>query len=130
MSSASGTAGKRILLVDDSMVMRKIQRIQLQMLGITHMVEARDGTEALEELEKSWPIDIVLLDLNMPNMDGLSCLKAIRKNPRFAKLTVVICSPEAEKGKVVEALKAGASNYIIRPFTPEMLREKLGLENA
>jgi two-component system, chemotaxis family, chemotaxis protein CheY len=119
----------RILLVDDSMAMRKIQRTQLEMLGITNLVEAHDGAEGLIELEKNRSIDMVILEWNMRSMDSLAFLKAVRAKPDYARLKIVLCISEADKHKAVEALMAGADNYIIKPFTPEGLSRKLGLEN-
>jgi two-component system, chemotaxis family, chemotaxis protein CheY len=117
----------RIMLVDDSLTMRRIQRTQLTNMGITDVVEASNGEEALSVLQKSMPVDVILLDWNMPVMDGFAFLKVARANPAFAKVKIVMCTSESEKSRVVEALKAGANNYIVKPFTPEALKEKLAL---
>jgi two-component system chemotaxis response regulator CheY len=73
------------------------------------------------------PIDIVLLDWNMPVMDGITFLKTVRADEAYKDVKVVMCTSESEKSRVVEALKSGANNYIIKPFTPDALKEKLGL---
>jgi len=116
----------KLLLVDDSATMRRIQKTQLTTMGITDIDEAGNGEDALTKLSQA-TFDVVLLDWNMPVMDGLTCLQNIRKNGAYSKIKVVMCTSESEKAKVMEALKAGASNYIVKPFTPEALKEKLGL---
>jgi two-component system chemotaxis response regulator CheY len=78
-------------------------------------------------LASSMPIDIVMLDWNMPVMDGITCLKKIRANAEFKGVKVIMCTSESEKAKVIEAMKEGANNYMIKPFSPEVLKEKLGL---
>lgn len=117
----------KVLLVDDSATMRRIQKTQLTALGVTDVVEAGNGDEALGVLSSTPGIEIVLLDWNMPIMNGIDCLKAIRANAGYAKLKVFMCTSESEKSKVMEALQAGANNYIVKPFTPEALKEKLGM---
>lgn len=117
----------RILLVDDSATMRRIQKNQLAGLGVSDIVEAADGDEALDKLKQNPAIDLVLLDWNMPSMDGLTCLKTVRADPALKDIKVIMCTSEAEKSKVFEAMKAGASNYIVKPFTPETLKQKLGI---
>jgi two-component system chemotaxis response regulator CheY len=107
--------------------MRRIQKMQLTALGIVTIVEAGDGAKALEALYADPAIDTVLLDWNMPEMNGLDCLKKIRENPSWSTVKVVMCTSEADKGKVMEALSSGANNYIVKPFTPETIKEKLGL---
>jgi two-component system chemotaxis response regulator CheY len=117
----------RMLLVDDSVTMRRIQKTQLEALGITDVKEAGNGQEGYDMLVQSMPVDVVLLDWNMPVMDGFTLLKKLRSEPAFKNVKIVMCTSEAEKQKVLTALQAGANNYIIKPFTPEALKEKLGL---
>ncbi|MBD3344731.1 MAG: response regulator [Chitinivibrionales bacterium] len=117
----------KILLVDDSAIMRKIQKTQLSGMGITDVVEAGDGQQALDKLESSMPVDTILLDWNMPVMDGITFLKKARENAAYKDVKIIMCTSESEKPKVVEALKTGANNYIVKPFTPEALKEKLGI---
>ena len=117
----------KIMIVDDSNTMRRILRTQLEGMGITSVVEASNGEEALGVLESNMPVDMVMLDWNMPIMDGLTFLKAMRKNEAYKQVKVVMCTSESEKGRVVEALREGANNYIVKPFTPETVKEKLGL---
>ena len=117
----------KVLLVDDSNTMRRIQKTQLEGLGIKDIVEAGNGEEALTQLKANMPIDLILLDWNMPVMDGITFLGNVRKDGTFSNVKIIMCTSESEKSKVVEALKAGANNYIVKPFTPEALKEKLGM---
>lgn len=117
----------KILLVDDSATMRRIQKTQLVSLGVTDIVEADNGDSALGQLRANMPIDVVLLDWNMPVMDGLTFLREMRKNDAYKAVKVIMCTSESEKAKVIEAMKEGANNYIVKPFTPDILKEKLGL---
>lgn len=117
----------KLLLVDDSSTMRRIQKTQLANLGVNDIIEAEDGEDALTKLQGNMPVDVVLLDVNMPVMDGMTMLKKVRANGAYKDVKVIMCTSESEKEKVIEALKAGANNYIVKPFTPEALKEKLGL---
>lgn len=117
----------RVLLVDDSVTMRRIQKTQINSLGITDIIEAGDGEEAFRKLSESMPIDLIMLDWNMPVMDGITLLKKIRADNRFQSVKIIMCTSESEKSKVVDALKAGANNYLVKPFTPDALKEKLGM---
>jgi two-component system, chemotaxis family, chemotaxis protein CheY len=116
----------RVLLVDDSATMRRIQKTQINNLGISDVIEAGDGNEALEKLQSSMPVDVILLDWNMPVMDGFTFLKKVREDAAYKAVKIIMCTSESEKSRVVEALKAGANNYLVKPFTPEALKEKLG----
>lgn len=112
----------KVLLVDDSGTMRTIQRRCLNKLGIEDITEAEDGRRALELFQQA-SFDIVLSDWNMPVMDGLSLLIEIRKlNP---SVPVVMITTEAERTRVVTAIQAGVSDYLVKPFTPDALKEKL-----
>lgn len=117
----------RVLLVDDSVTMRRIQKTQINSLGITDIIEAGDGEEAFRKLSESMPIDLIMLDWNMPVMDGITLLKKVRADNRFQSVKIIMCTSESEKSKVVDALKAGANNYLVKPFTPDALKEKLGM---
>lgn len=117
----------RVLLVDDSVTMRRIQKTQINSLGITDIIEAGDGEEAFRKLTESMPIDLIMLDWNMPVMDGITLLKKVRADNRFQSVKIIMCTSESEKSKVVDALKAGANNYLVKPFTPDALKEKLGM---
>ncbi len=114
----------RMLLVDDSKTMRNIQKKVLATIGVTEFAEANDGIEALGAIASSTlPFDAILIDWNMPNMDGHTLVTRIRLNDK--KTPLIMCTTEAEKTRVVEAIKAGVNNYVIKPFTPEALSEKV-----
>jgi two-component system, chemotaxis family, chemotaxis protein CheY len=114
----------KILLVDDSSTMRRIQKNTLASLGFTDVDEAEDGQDAVAKVGKA-PYELVLMDWNMPNMTGIEALKAIRANPDTAKIPVIMVTSESEKTRILEAIQAGANNYIVKPFTPDVLKEKL-----
>lgn len=117
----------KILLVDDSTTMRRIQKTQLNNLGVSDVIEAGDGQEGLQVLASNMPVDFVLLDWNMPKMDGITMLKEVRKDAQYADVKIIMCTSESEKTRVIEALKAGANQYMVKPFTPDVLKEKLGI---
>ena len=117
----------KVLIVDDSVTMRKIAKNQFSALGITDIVEGNDGEEGLKVLEANMPVDIITLDINMPKMDGLTTLKNIRANPAYKDIKIIMVTSESEKKTVVEALKAGANDYLVKPFTPDSFKEKLKL---
>ena len=112
----------KILLVDDSRTIRNIQKRIFAQLGQTDIMEAGDGVEALKQIGESRP-DLVLVDWNMPNMDGITLVRKIRETDK--QLPLVMCTTEAEKRRVVEAIQAGVNNYIVKPFTQETLAEKI-----
>lgn len=112
----------KVLLVDDSGTMRTIQRRCLNKLGIEDITEAEDGRQALERFEAD-TFDVVLSDWNMPNMDGLALLKEIRQ--RNKEIPVIMITTESERARVVAAIQAGVSDYLVKPFTPDGLKEKL-----
>lgn len=117
----------KVLIVDDSTTMRRIEKTQLTAMGITDFLEADNGQAGLEVLAANMPVDIVTLDINMPVMDGMTALRAIRANPAYNAVKIVMVTSESEKTKVVEAVQAGANNYVVKPFSPDILKQKLGL---
>ena len=114
----------KILTVDDFSTMRRIIRNMLRQLGYNNIVEAEDGAEALSLLQRE-KVDFVISDWNMPNLNGLDLLKAIRADDNLKPLPVLLVTAEALKENVVEALKAGVNNYVVKPFTAETLKEKI-----
>jgi len=112
----------KILLVDDSRTIRNIQKNTLKTLGHTDVTEAADGLEALTCLAKETP-DLMLVDWNMPNMDGITLIKKVRETDKA--LPIIMVTTEAEKSRVLEAVKAGVNNYVVKPFTAETLSEKI-----
>lgn len=113
----------KALLVDDSGVMRKIIARSLNSLWIDEVVEAADGVEALEAFGDGSGFDLVLTDWNMPNMNGLELVQAIRAAGH--KLPIMMVTTETEKEQVVRAIQAGVNDYLVKPFDNEMLTLKL-----
>ncbi len=116
----------KALVVDDSKAMRMIIGRTLQELQF-EVVEAVDGVKALELLEKEGGPDLILVDWNMPEMDGLEFVRALRGNPKWSSVPVVMVTSETELERVSKALEAGADEYVMKPFTREVLQEKLQL---
>nr|WP_308389843.1 chemotaxis response regulator CheY [Acidithiobacillus sp. AMEEHan] len=114
----------RILVVDDFATMRKVVRSLLASLGFSQITEAEDGVQALRTLQ-SQPFDFVVSDWNMPNMQGIDLLRAIRADPSLRTLPVLMVTAEAKRENILEAAQAGVNGYIVKPFTAETLREKL-----
>lgn len=114
----------KFLVVDDFSTMRRIVRNLLKELGFTNVDEAEDGQIALQKLN-SLPFDFVVTDWNMPNMDGLTLLQSVRADPALKHLPVLMITAEAKKENIIAAAQAGASGYIVKPFTAATLNEKL-----
>lgn len=114
----------RVLIVDDFSTMRNIIKNILRQLGFNNIVEADSGQTALLKLAEK-PVDLVISDWNMPVMDGLELLKRIRGSAEWKQIPVVMVTAEAKKENIIEAVQAGVSNYIVKPFTPEVLEQKL-----
>lgn len=114
----------RFLVVNDFSTMRRIVRNLLKELGYSNVNEAEDGAVALQKL-KSAPYDFVVTDWNMPNMDGLALLQSIRRTPQLKHLPVLMVTAEAKKENIIAAAQAGASGYVVKPFTAATLAEKL-----
>jgi two-component system, chemotaxis family, chemotaxis protein CheY len=112
----------RVLVADDSSTMRKIILRSLSAVGVPSAVEAADGEEALN-LFKPGEFDLVLTDWNMPRKNGLEVIQEVRKQD--PNVTIIMVTTEAEKSRVLEAIQAGVSDYLVKPFTAETLREKL-----
>ena len=113
----------RALVVDDSMTIRRIVIKALGIVGISDATEAGDGVEAIAALEGGTEFDVILLDWNMPKMNGIDTLKAVRQSGN--KTPVIMVTTEAEKSRVIEAIKAGANDYLIKPFSPDQLAAKV-----
>jgi len=120
---------QKILVVDDMMTMRKIVKNMLKKMGCADIHEAVDGIPAWEMLEKAHtegqPFQFILSDWNMPGMTGLDLLKKIRADERFAKLPFLMVTAEGEQKDVVTAVKAGVSNFVVKPFNEKTLVEKI-----
>lgn len=114
----------KVLVVDDFATMRRIVKGVLKQLGFVNIIEAEDGSAALTELKKE-KIGLIVSDWNMPNMSGLDLLKAVRGDEQFKRIPFIMVTAEGQKENVIEAVKSGVSNYIVKPFTPETFGEKL-----
>lgn len=117
----------RALVLDDSRATRMMLRRILGQIGYDEVVEAEHGIAGLEQLEANRDVELALVDWNMPEMNGYDFLCAVRKDERWAALTMVMVTTESEIDNVMKALEAGANEYIMKPFTPAVLREKLEL---
>jgi two-component system, chemotaxis family, chemotaxis protein CheY len=114
----------KILIVDDFATMRRIVRNILKQLGYHNVLEADDGTSAVEILKKE-KIQFIISDWNMPQMPGIELLKTVRSTAEWKSLPFLMVTAEGQKENVLEAVKYKVSNYIVKPFTPEVLMEKI-----
>jgi two-component system chemotaxis response regulator CheY len=114
----------KVLVVDDFATMRRILRNILKQIGFTNISEADDGKTALKELKKE-KFDLVLCDWNMPEMTGIDLLNTVKSDEQLKQIPFVMVTAEAQKENIVEAVKAGVNNYIVKPFTAETVNEKL-----
>lgn len=112
----------RVLLIDDSKTMRGVQRSVVEMFKPTGIEEATDGQDGLSKAVAFQP-DLILVDSNMPRMDGLTFVKAFRQTDK--QTPIIMVAAESEKSRVVEAIKAGVNNYVVKPFTPDLLNQRI-----
>jgi len=113
----------RFLVVDDSVTMRRIIVNSLQRIGYTDIVEASDGTDALEKFEPG--IGFIITDWNMPNMSGIDFARAVRSNPNGGSVPILMVTTRGAREDIVAAVEAGVNNYVLKPFTPPVLKEKI-----
>jgi len=102
--------------------MPRIIKNTLQRIGYSDFVEAADGSEGLAAAEG---VDFIITDWNMPNMDGLTMVKTMRKHPQYKKLPIIMVTTEAGREDIIEAIKNGVNNYVVKPFTPEIMKQKI-----
>jgi len=114
----------KILVVDDFATMRRIMKNILKQIGFSNIIEADDGTTALEELKKT-SVDLIISDWNMPKMTGLDLLKEVRNTDGLKEVPFLMVTAEAQKQNVIDAVQAGVTNYVVKPFTAEAISEKL-----
>lgn len=114
----------KVLIVDDFATMRRILKNILKQLGFRNLVEADDGTSAWDILEGQ-KVDLIISDWNMPKMTGLELLKKVRASDKYKKTPFLMVTAEAQKQNVIEAVQAGVSNYVVKPFTAEAISDKL-----
>ena len=120
----SPTQAMKFLVVDDSPTMRRIVCNALKELGYGEITEAGDGKEALDKLG-STPVDFVITDWNMPEMNGLELTRAIREHPQWGTLPVLMVTTKGMKEDIVAAMHARVNNYVVKPFTPKVLRDRI-----
>jgi len=114
----------RVLVVDDFSTMRRIIKNILRQLGFNNIVEADDGTTAWDTLNKD-KIDFIISDWNMPQMTGIELLRKVRASDEFADLPFLMVTAEAQQENILEAVQAKVSNYIVKPFTAEVMKQKI-----
>jgi two-component system, chemotaxis family, chemotaxis protein CheY len=113
----------KILVVDDSATMRRILVNSLQRIGYSECVEASDGREAVEKFDGS--IQFVITDWNMPNMSGIDLARSLRAHPDGKSVPILMVTTRSVKEDIIAAIQAGVNNYIVKPFTPQVLKEKI-----
>jgi two-component system chemotaxis response regulator CheY len=114
----------KILVVDDSMTLRRILTNALKSLGFPETVEAVNGKDALEKLASN-NVDFIITDWNMPEMNGLDFIKEVRSNPVYTSMPILMITTHGSEQDVIEALQAKVNSYIVKPFTPQELKEKI-----
>ena len=115
----------KLLVVDNSSTMRRIIKNTLQRLGFEDVLEAEHGIEAWQVMERTPDINVLITDWNMPEMNGLELVRKVRADGRYDAMPIIMVTTEGGKAEVITALKAGVNNYIVKPFTPQVLKEKL-----
>jgi two-component system chemotaxis response regulator CheY len=118
-------SGLKFLIVDDSPTMRRIVFNTLKRLGYNDIEEAEHGAEAFDKLKTVPGINFVVTDWNMPVMDGLQLVQEIRSAPEYDKMPILMVTTRSVKDDIIVAMKAGVNNYIVKPFTPEVLKAKI-----
>ena len=113
-----------LITVDDSLTMRRIIKNTLNKVGFKNVLEAADGVEALEVMANN-RVDLIITDWNMPEMDGLEFIKTLKASNEFKDVPILMVTTEAAKEDILEALRHGVNNYIVKPFTPDTLKEKV-----
>ncbi len=115
----------KLLVVDDSSTMRRIIKNTLARLGYKDILEGEDGVQGWAVLNENPDMGMLITDWNMPEMNGLELVRKVRADARFRDLPIIMVTTEGGKAEVITALKAGVNNYIVKPFTPQVLKEKL-----
>lgn len=114
----------KIITVDDSSTMRRIIKNTLIKIGFSNILEAANGIEALEVLAQN-NVDLIITDWNMPEMDGLTFVKTLRAKEQYKEIPILMVTTEAAKEDILTALRSGVNNYVVKPFTPDILQEKV-----
>ena len=114
----------KVLIVDDQNSVRQMTRMTLESIGFRHIHEAENGVKAMETASLQ-PLDLIISDYNMPEMDGLELLRAVRGHPVVRKVPFILLTGRGDKELVVKAAQAGVNNYLVKPFTADILRGKI-----
>jgi two-component system chemotaxis response regulator CheY len=117
-------AALKVLIVDDQNSVRQMTRMTLEQIGVRHIHEAENGNRAIDTASLQ-PLDLIISDYNMPEMDGLGLLRAVRSHPAARKVPFILVTGRGDKELVVKAAQAGANNYVVKPFTAEILQQKI-----
>jgi len=117
-------AALKVLIVDDQNSVRQMTRISLEEIGVRHIHEAENGNTALDTASLQ-PLDLIISDFNMPEMDGLGLLRAVRSHPTARRVPFILVTGRGDRELVVKAAQAGANNYVVKPFTADILRQKI-----
>lgn len=117
-------AALKVLVVDDQNSVRQMTRITLEQIGVRHIHEAENGVQAIDTASKQ-PLDLIISDYNMPEMDGMELLRAVRGHPAARRVPFILLTGRGDRELVVKAAQAGANNYVVKPFTPDILRTKI-----
>lgn len=115
----------RFLIVDDSSTMRRIIINTLNKLGYQEVAEAGNGREGMERLNSGGAVDLIITDWNMPEMTGIEFIRSVRSTPAVKDIPVLMVTTNAAKDDILEALKAGVNSYVVKPFTPDVMKEKI-----
>jgi two-component system chemotaxis response regulator CheY len=115
----------KFLIVDDSVTMRRIVANSLKTIGHDSYSEAGDGREALAKLNSDNTINFVITDWNMPELSGLGLVRSIRSEPKYGSIPILMVTTRGLKEDIIEALNAKVNNYIVKPFTPQILKDKI-----
>ena len=118
-------ADLKFLVVDDSVTMRRILINSLNKLGYEDIIEAGDGKDALAKLYSEPGINFIITDWNMPNMDGLTFVKSIKEDSNLTGIPILMVTTRSLKEDILDAMKVGVNNYIVKPFTPQVLSDKI-----
>src|SRR5215467_5424084 len=117
-------AALKVLIVDDQFSVRQMTRMTLEQIGIRNVYESENGKDAMNKASLQ-PLDLIISDFNMPEMDGLALLRAVRGHPAARKVPFILLTGCGDRELVVQAAQAGANNYLIKPFTADILRQKI-----
>ncbi len=117
-------AALKVLIVDDQKSVRQVTRMTLEEIGVRHIHEAENGVKAVDTATLQ-PLDLIISDYNMPEMDGLGLLRAVRGHPAARRVPFILVTGRGDKELVVKAAQAGANNYVVKPFTADILRQKI-----